>query len=238
MKVRFQNDPRDKNTAAYDIAGRYCLLSKQVLALCNELPMYNRLDFAKSCYQNCLDPDNFDLVFNAFADSKQVDALYDYIEKNFRAQPKYNGYLYNNDNDGGGHHPHHGDYGHDHDNGNTVVAPPPPPPVYVPGYNGAIGCAIPMTENDFREAKRTIGNSSFEDTKFNTAKTIFGQNCLTVTQVTEICGMFSFEETKLKFAKFAYSKTYDKGNYFKVGNIFTFDASRNELDNFIQNGGR
>lgn len=100
------------------------------------------------------------------------------------------------------------------------------------------GCQYPMAFNDFSSAKQTVKNASFDETKLSTAKSILASNCFNTDQVIEICKMFGFEQTKLDFAKYAYARTTDPGNYFKVGNIFSFDASKNELNEFISNGGR
>ncbi len=97
------------------------------------------------------------------------------------------------------------------------------------------GCRRPMAPPDFLSAKQTIEAASFDETKLETAKTIAATNCLSTDQVMEVCSLFSFEDSKLQFAKFAYSKTFDKSNYFNVGTIFTFDASKTELNRFIQN---
>ncbi len=99
-------------------------------------------------------------------------------------------------------------------------------------------CQYPMEYGSFNSAKGTVANASFEDTKLSTAKSILSGNCMSTDQVIAICKLFGFEETKLTFAKFAYSKTTDPGNYFKVGNVFNFDASKTDLNNFINNGGR
>jgi hypothetical protein len=105
---------------------------------------------------------------------------------------------------------------------------------YVPGYNGPYGCTQPMSASGFASVKSTIADADFENTKMSTAKTIVGANCITTAQVMEICKLFDFENTKLEFAKFAYSHTYDKGNYFKVATIFDFDASKDNLNKYIQ----
>ena len=100
------------------------------------------------------------------------------------------------------------------------------------------GCQYPMDWNSFKSAKQTVEKATFEDTKLSSAKAILASNCFSCDQVAQICQLFGFEDTKLKFAKFAYPKTTDQGNYFKVANVFTFDASKEELNNFIANGGR
>lgn len=111
-----------------------------------------------------------------------------------------------------------------YDNGGYNNAPPPPTPAR---------CQYPMDRNSFMSAKQTVEKASFDETKLSTAKTIVGNNCVSTDQVIALCNLFSFEASKLDFAKFAYSKTTDPGNYFKVGNIFSFDASKTELNNFI-----
>ena len=47
-------------------------------------------------------------------------------------------------------------------------------------------------------------------------------------------GVFSFEDSRLDFAKFAYDRTHDIGNYYKVNEGFTFESSIEELNDFIQ----
>ena len=104
---------------------------------------------------------------------------------------------------------------------------------------GGGNCTYPtLTGGNFNSALQSIKSSSFDDTKLSTATAILSSNCVSTDQVIQICNVFSFEENKLKFAKAAYSKTTDPNNYFKVVNVFTFDANKTELNNFIANGGR
>jgi hypothetical protein len=112
-------------------------------------------------------------------------------------------------------------------------APPPAQPVYGNNNRGNGGCNNAMPMGDFNAAKQTIQKASFEDTKLSTAKTVLSTNCMSTEQVMQICKLFSFEESKLDFAKYAYDRCPDRGNYFKVGNIFSFDASRTELNEYI-----
>jgi hypothetical protein len=117
----------------------------------------------------------------------------------------------------------------------TSSATHTPPDYYImPGYSGPRGCPWPMEPNDYNAAKSTIASKTFEDSKLQIAKQIVGSNCLFADQVTEITRLFDFEDTKLEFAKFAYSKTYDQGNYFKVNNAFEFELSIEELNDYIQ----
>ncbi len=116
----------------------------------------------------------------------------------------------------------------------SVTPPPTPNPSPVPqntGYN----CFQPMDAASFSQALNTINNSSFDSDKLSLAKNIAQTNCLTSDQVYQIMQTFSFENTKLEFAKFAYPYVYDPQNYFKVNNAFEFSSSKNELSKFIEN---
>ena len=101
------------------------------------------------------------------------------------------------------------------------------------GYDGPMGCPWPMEKGDYASAKSTIASKSFDDTKLTVAKQIVGANCLFADQVKEITELMSFEDSKLDFAKYAYPRTYDQGNYFKVNNAFDFESTIEELNAYI-----
>lgn len=104
---------------------------------------------------------------------------------------------------------------------------PSPSPIPVPSY------CMPMDFSAFEAAKTTIMKASFDDTKLSIAKQIASANCLTAAQIRDIMKLFSFESTRLDFAKFAYRYCYDKGNYFMVNDAFSFSSSIDELNQFI-----
>ena len=96
------------------------------------------------------------------------------------------------------------------------------------------GCnGWPMNSSDFNAALKTIGNSSFDETKVSTAKAILSKNCVSAEQVIKLCNLFSFEDSKLTLAKYAYRYTTDKKNYFKVNDVFSFSSSKEELNRFV-----
>lgn len=104
---------------------------------------------------------------------------------------------------------------------------PPPAQVGCPG-------AYPMANGDFASALSTIKNQSFADSQLKTAKQIAGGNCLSASQIVEICNVFGFEETKLDFAKYAFDHCTEPRNYFKVNNVFSFSSSSDELNEYVQ----
>jgi len=109
-------------------------------------------------------------------------------------------------------------------------APPPPAQQAAPAPTG---CQMPMNYGDYESAKKSIAAKDFEDTKLTLAKQINGGNCMSAEQIKGVMQLFTFEQSKLDFAKFAYSHCTDKGNYFKVNDAFQFDNSSKELNDYI-----
>jgi hypothetical protein len=99
--------------------------------------------------------------------------------------------------------------------------------------NTSTGCGWAMNNSDFASAKKSIAAKSFEDSKLTVAKQILNSNCLNTSQVKEIMDQFTFEQTKLDWAKYAYTKTTDRNNYFKINDGFTFEASIDDLNDYI-----
>lgn len=95
-------------------------------------------------------------------------------------------------------------------------------------------CNMPMNNMDFEDAKRSISASNFDETRLSTAKQIISSNCMNTNQIAALLKLFSFEESKLDFAKYAYTYCLDRNNYYKVGNAFTFESSKTELTNYVQ----
>jgi len=112
-------------------------------------------------------------------------------------------------------------------------------PVYIPKNNECSPTPISyhgMNDHDFNNLVRTIDNLNFESSKMKVAKQAVTFNVLTSLQVAELVGMMTFESSKLDLAKFAYSNTVDKQNYFIINEEFSFDSSITELHEFIYRG--
>ena len=98
-----------------------------------------------------------------------------------------------------------------------------------------VGCAgaYAMTSSNFSSAKNSISNQSFEESKLSTARQIISSNCLTTDQIKQIMLLFSFEDSRLSFAKEAHEKCVDPNNYFKVNDAFSFSSSVEDLNKSI-----
>lgn len=121
--------------------------------------------------------------------------------------------------------------------GNVTPRPADVDHYVMPGYNGPVGCNWPMSDADFNSAKQSISSKTFEEDKTKIARQIFNTNCMTSAQVKQVMGLFTYENSKLEFAKYAYGRTFDIGNYYKVNDAFTYSSSIDELDEFINGGG-
>jgi hypothetical protein len=116
----------------------------------------------------------------------------------------------------------------------VAVAKETPPDHYImQGYNGPIGCPWPMSETDYTSAKQSISSKSFEDDKLTISKQVLGSNCMTCEQIKGVMKVFSFEDSRIEFAKYAYGYVYDPGNYYKVNDAFTFSSSIDDLNEYI-----
>ncbi len=92
-----------------------------------------------------------------------------------------------------------------------------------------------MSANSFEQFKQTLRRESFDDTKMSIAKQVISSNWFTSSQVKELVTLFTFENSKLDIAKYAYKYTLDKGSYFIVLDAFTFNNSKDELMQFMRN---
>lgn len=103
----------------------------------------------------------------------------------------------------------------------------------MPGYNGNIGCnGYPMSEARFNEVVKSIESKGFDDSKLTMSKQVISTNCMTSNQVKRLMLLFSFEDTRLDLAKYAYGYTYDIGNYYQLNDAFTFESSIEELNEY------
>ncbi|MCC6866139.1 MAG: DUF4476 domain-containing protein [Ignavibacteria bacterium] len=90
-----------------------------------------------------------------------------------------------------------------------------------------------MKKEDFNDLKSSVSNRSFESSNIAVLKTAIDKNYLSSEQLRELLNYFTFEDSKLEIAKYAYKKVCDQKNFFKVYDAFDFDSSITELKNYI-----
>jgi len=100
-------------------------------------------------------------------------------------------------------------------------APPAPP------------MSMCMSHMEFMQLKNSIANKSFESSKLQVAKQALVYNNFSSAQVADLMSVFSFESTRLDFAKCAYGKVIDKQNFYLVNDAFSFESSIQDLNQYI-----
>ena len=91
-----------------------------------------------------------------------------------------------------------------------------------------------MDARSFEMLKGALSRENFEKTRLEIAKQSIDRNNFNTMQVREMVLLFAFESNKLDLAKYAYSHTVDKNNYFQLYNVFSFSSSKDELAEYIR----
>lgn len=105
------------------------------------------------------------------------------------------------------------------------VAPPSPPPVAI--------CEV--TQQDFEDIKKSIGNVSVNSTKLTLAKQIIGtKKCFTVRQIAGIIELFSIESSRLEIALYSYDYCINTADYYQLTESFYTTGSKDKLLEFIR----
>lgn len=107
-----------------------------------------------------------------------------------------------------------------------------------PGHPAMVPSPAPgpvaMNEADFNMALEMVKKEHFDSNRLALAKQITRQTMLSVSQIKRLCQTFEFDNTKLDFAKYAYTRCVDPERYFLLYDIFTFDSNKRSLDSFLQ----
>lgn len=117
-------------------------------------------------------------------------------------------------------------YGRDVQVPNSQIVNNVPPPPIPQGPQ-------PMDPQSFAAAISTISGNNFDDGKLSTAKAIANSNYFTTDQVIQVCKVLQWDESKLDFAKYAFKRTVDNNNYFKVNSVFQWDSNKQALNDFV-----
>lgn len=91
-----------------------------------------------------------------------------------------------------------------------------------------------MDVQSFEMLKRALSRESFEKSRLEIAKSSIDRNNFSTLQVRDLLLLFSFENSKLDLAKYAYGKVVDKNNFFQVYDVFSFSSSKEDLANYIR----
>ncbi|MEO7048219.1 MAG: DUF4476 domain-containing protein [Ferruginibacter sp.] len=91
-----------------------------------------------------------------------------------------------------------------------------------------------MDGRSFDQLKYLINRTSYDNDKLNVAKQAVSANYFNASQIKEMMLLLSYEGNKLDLAKYGYTYTLDKQNYFVVNDALGYNSSRAELARFLQ----
>jgi len=102
-------------------------------------------------------------------------------------------------------------------------------------YNYSIRAA--MTETDFNNLYNTIRKKWLPLTKYSAAADAFNSttNYFTTSQARQIIALLSSESNRLDLAKIAFDNIVDQQNFRQLYDLFTTQASKDALDEYIRN---
>ncbi len=90
-----------------------------------------------------------------------------------------------------------------------------------------------MDDYAFGGLMNTLRNMNFESSRMAVARNAIMSNNFTSRQVADMMGLMTFDSSRLELAKLAYGKTIDRENYWVVYDLFAFESSIVELNNYI-----
>lgn len=91
-----------------------------------------------------------------------------------------------------------------------------------------------LSAMDFANVKKVAGEQETDSKKLAAMQKALGEHTYSTDQVKEMLGWFSFDDTRVSFAKWAYPHVVDQANYGELSSVFSFQNTRNEFDSFMK----
>lgn len=90
-----------------------------------------------------------------------------------------------------------------------------------------------MSAKEFRQAMKVVGDAGFDQDKMKAARFIASHNYMTASQIGTMASLFSFDDAKLAFSKYAYARCVDPQNYHLVTRVFSFSSTKERLFDYL-----
>ncbi len=101
------------------------------------------------------------------------------------------------------------------------------------GYNNSAVFNRSISNQDFFAAERVMDREN-DNGRLLYAKSLLNENSLCAEQVKELARFFSCDDSRLEFAKCAFTKTTDKNNFSVVCSAFSSNYGKDQLMNYIR----
>ncbi len=163
-----------------------------------------KLEFAKWAYDNAIDKENYWKLEDVFSFSSSKSELTEYVDARKTTTPVRDNRDRVRIND------RNRDY----------------------EYNNVNPRAI--SDQDVLDLGSRVKDRITDSDKLQLVQSVLKGKEYYTDQLRTMMGWFSFEGTKLDFAKWAYNQTLDSENYWKLEDVFSFTSSKDELNNYVQ----
>lgn len=119
-------------------------------------------------------------------------------------------------------------------NGPSCPFPRPPFPCQLPVLpQQGWGYVRPLSNQELAALIQVIRQRPFDSDRLVIARQALENAVLSASQVRQILELFSFESTRLEFARLAYDHCPDKHLYYLIYDAFDFSGSIHSLEQFI-----
>ncbi|HET6768185.1 MAG TPA: DUF4476 domain-containing protein [Chitinophagaceae bacterium] len=108
---------------------------------------------------------------------------------------------------------------------------------YVNNYNTGSNFNIAMSDANFNSLYQTIQQQSPVSTQMNSLTNAFNNssNYFTTYQASRLIQLVGSEGNRLQLAKLSYRSITDRNNFYQVYDLFNSQASKNELEAYVNN---
>jgi DNA polymerase IIIc chi subunit len=108
---------------------------------------------------------------------------------------------------------------------------------YINNYNpGGTNSRIPMTDSDFTSLYQATQMQFFPGERMTALTNVFNKtgNYFTSSQAKQLIQLVTMESNRLQLAKLSYRTITDRGNFSQLYDLFTNQASKDELDAYVK----
>ncbi|MFP4023815.1 MAG: DUF4476 domain-containing protein [Thiohalospira sp.] len=213
-QIQARTTDNSKLQLASQIVKSFCFSSEQIKEIALLFENDNtRLQFTKVAYNNTTDKENFYEVYDAFIYYSAVFRLHDYINKNTQ-EPSQEIIQ---------------------EETTSIDFPNYNYPDFT-NYRGQENCDRYISERNFNYIINQINKADNEEEKLSKAKTLIQDNCIPTAFLMKMGSLFSSENNKYEFAKYALQSVYDIDQYIEMQQIFSTPRSRSNFADFLARG--
>lgn len=97
-------------------------------------------------------------------------------------------------------------------------------------------CIVGMWDTELRKGLQTIQSHQSDEEKLASAKQMADNYCFYIGQVKQVMNTFTYDESKLAFAIYAYSKvaSTDIKEYYTLATLYTYGGTKTQFDEFLK----